>query len=415
MKITYMNEAVRLPSHTQKKVTADDITTNNMKYAMQCITACFNECFSSDMPIIDARMRNNQTLIPWTEQYDKNDVSPAILEINESIDLGEYEVILRLYMFNFDMNFADNEIKCIDIKYAHIQFYNMLQQVVDKCDVRIKFKLVYYSISYGEMQDIVVCRVNGKIAHCLQEHPSAIPQINQLRLYRYLTYKTQYNEYLKIWSNYVKMITNPLSNNLQVTIPIYNNDSNVPEYLLTAYDACVDANIKCNHIHAFLEEEHYKSHTDIYTWMLYAQQLTKIATNSAEFYILLPISVLRKYMSNTLHKRNKANSASKLIYIYTSILSSLDSLVSPTGINLCTYIMYYPEKSKFCAVINTSDKNIIQADLTAQNLTAQIDLTAIAENISQNYNNDSNDWDVDNLNKYIYNHIVKIVTKIVAQ
>lgn len=77
--------------------------------------------------------------------------------------------------------------------------------------------------------------------------------------------------------------------------------------------------------------------------------------------------------------------------------------------------MYYPEKSKFCAVINTSDKNIIQADLTAQNLTAQIDLTAIAENISQNYNNDSNDWDVDNLNKYIYNHIVKIVTKIVAQ
>lgn len=414
MKITYINETIKLPSNKQKKVTVDDITTYNMKYIKQRITACFNECFSSDMPIMDARMRNNQTLIPWIEQYDKNDVSPAILEINESTDLGEYEVILRLYMFNFNMNFADNEIKCIDINYAHTQFYNMLQQVVDKCDVRIKFKLVYYSISYNEMKDIVVCRVNGKIAHCLQEHSSAIPQINQLRLYRYLMYETQYNEYLKIWSNYVKMIINPLSNNLQVTIPIYNNDSNVPEYLLTAYDACVDANIKCNHMHAFLEEEYYNSHTDIYTWMLYAQQLTKIATNSAEFYILLPISVLRKYMSNTLHKRNKANSASKLIYIYMGILSALDSLASPTGIKLCANIIFYPEKSKFCAVINTSDTNITQLALTAQDLTTQIDLTAIAENISQNYNNDSNDWDVDNLNKYIYNHIVKIVMKIIV-
>lgn len=415
MKITYINEAIKLPSNNQKKVTIDDITTYNMKCIKQRITACFNECFSSNMPIMDARMRNNQTLIPWTEQYDKNDVSPAILEINESTDLGEYEVILRLYMFNFNMNFADNEIKCIDISYAHTQFYNMLQQVVDKCDVQIKFKLVYYSISYNEMKDIVVCRVNGKITHCLQEHSSVIPQINQLRLYRYLMYETQYNEYLKIWSNYVKMIINPLSNNLQVTIPIYNNDSNVPEYLLTAYDACVDANIKCNHMHAFLEEEYYNSHTDIYTWMIYAQKLTNIATNSAKFYILLPISVLKTYMSNTLHKRNKVNSASKLIYIYVGILSALDSLVSPTKINLCTNIIYYTEKSKFCAVINTSDKNIMQLDLTAQDLTTQIDLTAIAENISQNYNNDSNDWDVDNLNKYIYNHIVKIVTKIVAQ
>ena len=119
MKITYINETIKLPSNKQKKVTVDDITTYNMKYIKQRITACFNECFSSDMPIMDARMRNNQTLIPWIEQYDKNDVSPAILEINESTDLGEYEVILRLYMFNFNMNFADNEIKCIDINYAH--------------------------------------------------------------------------------------------------------------------------------------------------------------------------------------------------------------------------------------------------------------------------------------------------------
>lgn len=321
-------------------------------------------------------------------------------------------------MFNFDKNFADSEIKCIDIQYAHVRFYNMLQQVVDKCDVRIKFKLMYYSISYDEMtkmKDIDTCSANGKIEHCLQEHSSTIPQVNQLRLRRYLTYKLQYDKYLKIWANYVKMIINPLSNNLQVTIPIYrNNDSNVPEYLLTAYDACVNANIKCDHMYAFNEEPFYKSNTDIYTWMIYAQKLTNIATNSAKFYILLPISILKTYMSNTLHKRNKVNSASKLIYIYVGILSALDSLVSPTGINLCTNIIYYTEKSKFCAVINTSDKNIMQLDLTAQDLTTQIDLTAIAENISQNYNNDSNDWDVDNLNKYIYNHIVKIIMKIVV-
>lgn len=415
MKITYINEAIKLQSNKQKKVTVDDITTNNMKYVKQCITACFNECFSNNISIINARMRHNQTSIPWVEQYGKNDVSPAILEINDSTDPGEYEVILRLYIYNYDKNLSNNEIKCIDIQSAHVQFYNMLQRVVDKCEVRIKFKLIYYSMSYDEMKDIDACRINGKFDHCLQEHSLTIPKINQLKIRRYVIYDLQYNEYLKIWANYVKMVINPLSNNLQVNIPIYNNESNVPEYLLTAYDACVDANIKCNHMHAFLEEKYYNSRTDIYTWMLYAQQLTKIATNSAEFYILLPISVLRKYMSNTLHKRSKANSASKLIHIHMGMLSALDSLVSPTGINLCTYIIYYPEKSKFCAVINTSDKNIIQADLTAQNLTAQIDLTAIAENISQNYNNDSNDWDVDNLNKYIYNHIVKIVTKIEAQ
>lgn len=415
MKITYINEAIKLPSNNQKKVTIDDITTYNMKCIKQRITTCFNECFSNSISILAARLSTSQTLIPWTEQSGRNDVSQAILEINESTDLGEYEVILRLYMFNFSKNFADNEIKCIDVQYAHVHFYNMLQQVVDKCDVQIKFKLIYYSISYDEMKDINKCSVSdGKIEHCLQEHSSTIPQINQLRIRRYLTYKLQYDEYLKIWSNYVKMIINPLSNNLQVTIPIYNNDSNVPEYLLTAYDACVDANIKCNHMHAFLEEEYYNSHTDIYTWMIYAQKLTNIATNSAKFYILLPISVLKTYMSNTLHKRNKVNSASKLIYIYVGILSALDSLVSPTKINLCTNIIYYTEKSKFCAVINTSDKNIMQLDLTAQDLTAQIDLTAIAENISQNYNNDSNDWNVDNLNKYIYNHIVKIVMKIVV-
>lgn len=132
MKITYINEAVKLPSKQQKKVTVDDIQNVNLtNYVKPYIMKYVADSLSSNfMTIYDLTPKN--TLVPWVETLEPDnsyDFSPAIAEINDSCEYGEYVVTLRLYVSTFSQNFSYNEIEYIDIKSPHIKFYNILQLI----------------------------------------------------------------------------------------------------------------------------------------------------------------------------------------------------------------------------------------------------------------------------------------------
>lgn len=64
MKITYMNEGVRLPSNKQQKINIEDIKAVNSSYIRQQIISTINECFSSDIKVIHG-MLDSDILVPW--------------------------------------------------------------------------------------------------------------------------------------------------------------------------------------------------------------------------------------------------------------------------------------------------------------------------------------------------------------
>lgn len=391
MKITYINEAIKLPSMQQKKVTAKDIRNVNLNYVKSYITKYVKDSFSSNFTTIyDLTPKN--TLVPWVETldpHDSYDFSPAIAEINDSGEYGEYVVTLRLYLSTFSQNFSCNEIECIDIKSPHIKFYNMLQQVAANCEYPIKFKLMYYSVSFDDLRDIANHYRTEDISvfeDVLQKYsPKVLPKINRLKLYRYVAYGIQHEEYLKDWAEYVKMIVNPFSENLQVDIPLYGHTDGVPEYLLTAHNACVNANVKCNNIYVFDEDNEYID-LDIYTWMQYVQQITDIAIDRDEFCVSLPGEVFKDYVADVIWLR-KSNSTSEIINIYLNILRVLNIRTVSTSAR----ISYYPVKSKFYAAVKSSfNSNVMQ-----------FDLTAMAEHIIQKYGNCTDNYVINADNKSI--------------
>lgn len=394
MKITYINEAVKLPSKQQKKVTVDDIQNVNLtNYVKPYIMKYVADSLSSNfMTIYDLTQKN--TLVPWVETldpHDSYDFSPAIAEINDGDEHGEYVVTLRLYLSTFSQNFSYNEIECIDIKSPHIKFYNMLQQVAANCEYPIKFKLMYYSVSFDDLRDIANHYRTEDISvfeDVLQKYsPKVLPKINRLKLYRYVAYGIQHEEYLKDWAEYVKMIVNPFSEDLQVDIPLYGHTDGVPEYLLTAHNACVNANVKCNNIYVFDEDNEYIN-LDIYTWMQYVQQITDIATDRNDFCVSLPGEIFKDYVADVI-QLHKSNSTPEIINIYLNILWVLDTR---TTLALApTRISYYPAKSKFYATVKASpDANDIQ-----------FDLTAMAEYIVQKYGNRTDNYVINSDNKSI--------------
>lgn len=393
MKITYINEAVKLPSIQQKKVTTKDIRNVNLNYVKSHITKYVSDCFSSNFTTIyDLTPKN--TLLPWVETHDSYDFSPAITEINDSGEHGEYVVILRLYLSSFSQNFSNNEIECIALKGPHIKFYNMLQQVAANCEYPIKFKFIYYSVSFDELRDIANhYRTEDKsiFEDALQKYSTKVlPKINRLKLYRYVAYNIQHEEYLKDWAEYVKMILNPFAEDLQVDIPLYGHTNSVPEYLLTAHNACINANVKCNNIYVFDEDEEYID-LDIYTWMQYVQQLTDIAANSDEFCVSLPGIVFNDYVLDVI-RLHKYNSMPEIINIYLNILWVLNLRTVPAF----TRISYYPAKSKFCAAVKiSSNANVIQ-----------FDLTAMAEYIAQKHGNRIDNYAINADNQHILSKYV---------
>lgn len=393
MKITYINEAVRLPSKQQKKVTVDDIQnvnfTNYVKpYIMKYVADSLSSNFTT---IYDLTPKN--TLVPWVETLEPDnsyDFSPAIAEINDSGEYGEYVVTLRLYVSTFSQNFSYNEIEYIDVKSPHIKFYSMLQQVAANCEYPIKFKLMYYSIDFDNLRDIANhYRTEDKstFEDVLQKYsPKVLPKINRLKLYRYVGYGVQHEEYLKDWAEYVKMIVNPFAEDLQIDIPLYGHINGVPEYLLTAHNACINANVKCNNIYVFDDDNEYID-LDIYTWMQYVQQITDIAINRDKFCVSLPIGIFKDYLSDVirLHKYGQTNSTPEIINIYLNILWVINIRTIP----VFTRVSYYPAKSKFYVIFKESS--------TANAI--QFDLTATAEHIIQKYGNRADEYTINSVNK----------------
>lgn len=394
MKITYINEAVRLPSKQQKKVTVDDIQNINFtNYVKPYIMKYVTDSLSNNFKTMYDLLAEKTTLIPWVEIHNSYDFSPAIAEINDSGEHDEYVVTLRLYLSFFSQNFSYDEIECIDVKDQHIKFYNMLQQVAAKCKYSINFKLIYYSINFGDLRDIANhCRTENKsvFEDVLQKYsPKVLPKINQLKLHHYVTYGIQHEEYLlKGWAEYVKMIVNPFAEDLRVDIPLYGHINGVPEYLLTAHNACINANVKCNNMYVFDEDEEYID-LDIYTWMQYVQQISDIAIISDDFCVSLPIGVFKDYLSTAirLHKYGQTNSMPEMINIYLNILWVIDIRTIP----VFTRVSYYPAKSKFYVIFKESS--------TANAI--QFDLTATAEHIIQKYGNRADEYTINSVNKNI--------------
>lgn len=245
MKITYMNEGVRLPSNKPQKINIEDIKTVNLRYIRQQIISTINECFSSDIKVIHG-MLDSDILIPWIEEDDENfDFSPAILKINDIDDNGSYEITLGLYAMNSWQNYPKNDIESISIRTNHINFYKTVQNVVKKCSVPTKFKFIYYFIKKDELSDILMVRNNkSAFEQYLQLCSAKISQINQLVLSIHDLYDFLDAEYIKFWVEYVKMIANPLSTDLQLNVSIYESRD-----ILNVHNACVDAGVKCSHIY----------------------------------------------------------------------------------------------------------------------------------------------------------------------
>lgn len=382
MKITYINEGVRLPSNKQQKINIKDIKTVNSRYIKQQIISTINECFSSDIKVIHS-MLDADILVPWIEEDEKFDFSPAILKINDTDDNGSYEITLGLYVMNSWQNYPKDDIESISIWAKHINFYKTVQNIVTKCSVPTKFKFLYYPIKKDELSDILMIQ-NDKSAfeRYLRLCSTKTSQINQLVLSIHDQYDFLDAEYIKFWVEYVKMIANPLSTDLQLNVPIYDSRD-----ISNVHTACTDAGVKCSHIYVTNISTYIKN-TDIYTWMHCIQQITDIATDRNDFCVSLPGEIFKDYVADVI-QLHKSNSTPEIINIYLNILWVLDTR---TTLALApTRISYYPAKSKFYATVKASpDANDIQ-----------FDLTAMAEYIVQKYGNRTDNYVINSDNKSI--------------
>lgn len=396
MKITYMNEGVRLPSNKQQKINIEDIKAVNLRYIRQQIISTINECFSSDIKVIHS-MLDSDILVPWIEEDDeKFDFSPAILKINDIADIadnGSYEITLGLYVMNSWQNYPKDDIESISIRTNHINFYKTVQNVVKKCSVPTKFKFIYYSIKKDELRDILMVR-NDKSAfeQYLQLHSTKISQINQLVLSIHDLYDFLDAEYIKFWVEYVKMIANPLSTDLQLNVSIYESRD-----ILNVHNACVDAGVKCSHIY-MTNVSVYIKNTDIYTWMHCIQQIIDIATDKTDFYISLPISTVENYVENSMNKYPNPNAYQhmNILRAFYGILRALRNMnLSGETERLFSRLLYFPEKSKFYVVA----KNV------------HIDLYDMSKDILQKYNNLNNEYKGLKWKQYIYNWVQEALTK----
>ena len=393
MKITYMNEGVRLPSNKPQKINIEDIKTVNLRYIRQQIISTINECFSSDIKVIHG-MLDSDILIPWIEEDDENfDFSPAILKINDIDDNGSYEITLGLYAMNSWQNYPKNDIESISIRTNHINFYKTVQNVVKKCSVPTKFKFIYYFIKKDELSDILMVRNNkSAFEQYLQLCSAKISQINQLVLSIHDLYDFLDAEYIKFWVEYVKMIANPLSTDLQLNVSIYESRD-----ILNVHNACVDAGVKCSHIY-MTNVSVYIKNTDIYTWMHCIQQIMDIATDKTDFYISLPISTVENYVENSMNKYPDPNAYQRMniLYIFYGILRALRNMNSSGETErLFSRLLYFPDKSKFYVVV----KNV------------HVDLYDMSKDILQKYNSLNDEYKGLKWKQYIYNWVQKALTK----
>lgn len=394
MKITYMNEGVRLPSNKQQKINIEDIKAVNSSYIRQQIISTINECFSSDIKVIHG-MLDSDILVPWIEEDDeKFDFSPAILKINDIDDNGSYEITLGLYVMNSWQNYPKDDIESISIRTNHINFYKTVQNVVKKCSVPTKFKFIYYFIKKDELSDILIVR-NDKSAfeQYLQLCSAKISQINQLVLSIHDLYDFLDAEYIKFWVEYVKMIANPLSTDLQLNVSIYESRD-----ILNVHNACIDAEVKCGHIY-LTNVSTYIRNTDIYTWMHGIQQIIDIATDKTDFYISLPISTVENYVENSMNKYPLPNAYQRMniLYIFYGILHALRNMnLSGETERLFSRLLYFPDKSKFYVVA----KNV------------HIDLYDMSKDILQKYNSLNDEYKGLKWKQYIYNWVKEALTKL---
>ena len=393
MKITYMNEGVRLPSNKPQKINIEDIKTVNLRYIRQQIISTINECFSSDIKVIHG-MLDSDILIPWIEEDDENfDFSPAILKINDIDDNGSYEITLGLYAMNSWQNYPKNDIESISIRTNHINFYKTVQNVVKKCSVPTKFKFIYYFIKKDELSDILMVRNNkSAFEQYLQLCSAKISQINQLVLSIHDLYDFLDAEYIKFWVEYVKMIANPLSTDLQLNVSIYESRD-----ILNVHNACVDAGVKCSHIY-MTNVSVYIKNTDIYTWMHCIQQIMDIATDKTDFYISLPISTVENYVENSMNKYPDPNAYQRMniLYIFYGILRALRNMNSSGETErLFSRLLYFSDKSKFYVVV----KNV------------HVDLYDMSKDILQKYNSLNDEYKGLKWKQYIYNWVQKALTK----
>lgn len=393
MKITYINEGVRLPSNKQQKISIEDIKTVNSSLVRKQIISTINECFSSDIKVIHGMLDDN-ILIPWIEEDDeKFDFLPAILKINDISDTGSYEIILGLYVMNSWENYPKDDIESISIRTKHINFYKTVQNVVTKCSVPTKFKFIYYPIKKDELNDILIIR-NDKSAfeRYLRLCSTKISQIKQLVFSIHDQYDFLDAEYIKFWVEYVKMIANPLSTDLQLNASIYGSRD-----ISNVYNACADAGVKCGHIYVTNTATYIKN-TDIYTWMHCIQQIINIATDKTDFYISLPISTVENYVENSMNKYPDPNAYQymNILRVFYGILRALRNMNSLDETErLFSRLLYFPEKSKFYAVA----KNV------------HIDLYDMSKDILQKYNSLNNVCKELAWKDYIYNWVQEALAK----
>lgn len=392
MKITYINEGVRLPSNKQQKINIKDIKTVNSRYIKQQIISTINECFSSDIKVIHS-MLDADILVPWIEEDEKFDFSPAILKINDTDDNGSYEITLGLYVMNSWQNYPKDDIESISIWAKHINFYKTVQNIVTKCSVPTKFKFLYYPIKKDELSDILMIQ-NDKSAfeRYLRLCSTKTSQINQLVLSIHDQYDFLDAEYIKFWVEYVKMIANPLSTDLQLNVPIYDSRD-----ISNVHTACTDAGVKCSHIYVTNISTYIKN-TDIYTWMHCIQQITDIATDKTDFYISLPISTVENYVENSMNKYPvpTAYQHMNILRAFYGILRALRNMnILDKTEHLFSRLLYFPEKSKFYVV--------------AKNM--HIDLYDMSKDILQKYNSLNDEYKELKWKQYIYNWVQEALAK----
>lgn len=421
---TFLNDICNRHSDEISDIKLINISTKSVDYNTQLNPGTsandmqamsFPESANKTWNIFELPLSSNITddqwnsIIEYTQRFD--DVVESVdlmLNPNEDLPISDYITTLKKvindvlpkFKFKFNLLLVENYRIVRDIalkstlnlkKNEFLDIFN--QQSMSK--IAYDFDKFYVTLDH---ETAYICITNNAELYTpaekrIQLCSTKISQINQLVLSIHDQYDFLDAEYIKFWVEYVKMIANPLSTDLQLNVPIYDSRD-----ISNVHTACTDAGVKCSHIYVTNISTYIKN-TDIYTWMHCIQQITDIATDKTDFYISLPISTVENYVENLMNKYPDPNAYQhmNILRAFYGILRALRNMNSLDETErLFSRLLYFPEKSKFYAVV----KNV------------HIDLYDISKDILQKYNSLNDEYKELKWKQYIYNWVREALTKL---